>query len=91
MTKYAVRTIKNSETSNIALFTDSVDRSAITTFCFEVMELDKSLDNIYAVDYTTGEIFFDYEEETAPCWEDDDDWDREMGFDPYEGCYTYDC
>jgi hypothetical protein len=20
-----------------------------------------------------------------------DDWDREMGFDPYEGCYTYDC
>ena len=23
--------------------------------------------------------------------EEDGDWDREMGFDPYEGCYTWDC
>lgn len=23
--------------------------------------------------------------------EDDGDWDREMGFDPYEGCYNWDC
>lgn len=22
---------------------------------------------------------------------DDGDWDREMGFDPYEGCWTGDC
>lgn len=35
----------------------------------------------------------------APCEsDDDDDWDDEpgdidddCGFDPYEGCYTYDC
>ena len=22
---------------------------------------------------------------------EESDWDREMGFDPYEGLYTYDC
>lgn len=27
----------------------------------------------------------DYADEEEP------DWDREMGFDPYEGCYTWDC
>ena len=38
------------------------------------------------------EQVFDYEfEESYPeSWEDDWD-DYEMGFDPYEGSYTYDC
>ena len=33
--------------------------------------------------------FGDAEEEsyTGDC----DDWDIEMGFDPYEGCYSFDC
>lgn len=25
------------------------------------------------------------------CSEEEPDWDREMGFDPYEGCTTWDC
>lgn len=42
--------------------------------------------------------------EWEECWADEesdedfgdypgdcDDWDIEMGFDPYEGCYTWDC
>jgi hypothetical protein len=24
-------------------------------------------------------------------WEEPDSWDDETGFDPYEGCYTWDC
>jgi hypothetical protein len=24
-------------------------------------------------------------------WEEPDTWDDETGFDPYEGCYTWDC
>ena len=31
----------------------------------------------------------DTEEESYT--EDCDDWDIEMGFDPYEGCYSFDC
>lgn len=29
------------------------------------------------------------DDEDSPYW--DDDCDYEAGFDPYEGCYTYDC
>lgn len=32
----------------------------------------------------------EYEEESYDFEEDTDDFD-EWGFDPYEGCYTYDC
>lgn len=24
-------------------------------------------------------------------WDESDSWDDETGFDPYEGCYTWDC
>lgn len=37
---------------------------------------------------------FDWSEigEDEKDWDDEpSDWDREMGFDPYEGCYTWDC
>lgn len=36
-----------------------------------------------------NETFGNAEEEsyTGDC----DDWDIEMGFDPYEGCYSFDC
>lgn len=29
------------------------------------------------------------EEEIYDFW--DDEYDLDMGFDPYEGCYTFDC
>ena len=41
------------------------------------------------VDGETGEVIA-----TSDSWEDYDgeyEPDLEMGFDPYEGCYTYDC
>ena len=41
------------------------------------------------VDSETGEVI-----ESSDDWDDyDKDYepDLEMGFDPYEGCYTYDC
>lgn len=33
---------------------------------------------------------YEFEESYPESWEDDWD-DYEMGFDPYEGSYTYDC
>ena len=34
-----------------------------------------------------------YDDDEAPCSYDDepDDIDDDFGFDPYEGCFTYDC
>lgn len=43
----------------------------------------------HLVDGETGEVL-----ESSDDWDDyDEDYepDLEMGFDPYEGCYTYDC
>ena len=42
------------------------------------------------------ELFEECEELAHPHWAQDDDEDDEpdvdeTGFDPYEGCYTYDC
>lgn len=34
------------------------------------------------------------EEDREDPWDEDEEYingDEEMGFDPYEGCYTYDC
>lgn len=36
-----------------------------------------------------NKIFGNSEEE--PDAEDCDSWDAEIGFDPYEGCYSFDC
>lgn len=36
-----------------------------------------------------NKTFGDSEEEEPE--EDYDDWDVEIGFDPYEGCYSFDC
>ena len=36
---------------------------------------------------------YPYDDDEAPCSYDDepDDIDDDFGFDPYEGCFTYDC
>ena len=40
----------------------------------------------YTMETTCEEYYFD---EMPDEWEED--LDLEMGFDPYEGCYTWDC
>lgn len=42
---------------------------------------------------TLWEILTNTEDEEDPLDEDEEylNEDEEMGFDPYEGCYTYDC
>ena len=37
------------------------------------------------------DFFLEEEEEFEEEEFDDDSWDLEVGFDPYEGCYSYDC
>lgn len=37
------------------------------------------------------QLFEECEELAYPHWAQDDDDVDECGFDPYEGCYTYDC
>lgn len=48
-------------------------------------------EDAYLVNGETGEIIVDTVEDDSPLdWYTDEDFD-ECGFDPYGGCYTYDC
>ena len=40
---------------------------------------------------TTGEVIFIARAHEDTCVEEVDEWMDEVGFDPYEGCYTFDC
>lgn len=46
-------------------------------------------ENVAIIDGLTGEVLWDAESEEA----DNEPWDidDDCGFDPYEGCFTYDC
>ena len=58
---------------------------------FPVKEIVTRLISIYGIG---GEEAWDIAEmavEDTEADREEADWDREMGFDPYEGCYTWDC
>ena len=65
-----------------------------TTLDDAIMQAEKDanrlgFDCIYILNSLTGEIIAELSAEQEDDF--DGDWDREMGFDPYEGCYTWDC
>lgn len=67
---------------------DAIEKAEqwIEEYCF---------DSAMLLNAVTGEVICDItpeeEEDDYSRYGDCDDWDIEMGFDPYEGCYTYDC
>ena len=69
------------------------------TFDFEAIKeltkhYDAPVDDIAIEDAKTGEVYWDYQAEgygDEPDYDEPDDWCAEMGFDPYEGCWTGDC
>lgn len=88
MTKYAIDVLKNDKWETFALVCADAPMDAIKAFCDRLYELDTLVDNVAIVELGTDEVLWDR------CHFDDDepdDWDREMGFNPYEGCYDYDC
>lgn len=53
-------------------------------------EIADRLIEIYGIGADEAQEIADCAVEDIRC-EDEPDWDREMGFDPYEGCYNWDC
>lgn len=88
MTKYSVSVFVDNSWEGIALFADSVAFDAMIDFCVRQYENTASADNIAITDLETGEVLWDYAHDFEPEWPDDVD---ETGFNPYEGCYDYDC
>lgn len=56
----------------------------------------ESVERVFASDSKTGELIAEFVNDKNDSFDDSDwdyDWnyDEDMGFDPYEGGYTYDC
>lgn len=93
MTKYSCDIHTANGWESIALFSDTCTLDAMQAFAWEQFECGNSLsapyDSIVITDMDTGEILWD-SNDAVDYGPDGDNYD-EMGFDPYEGCYTYDC
>lgn len=87
-TKYSGRWCVDGASESIALFSDKISLAALQEWVDSIWENHDNLEWVDVLDMDTGEVVADrYSFDEVG----DDDWDREMGFDPYEGCYTYDC
>lgn len=75
------------EYTPVALFSDIVPADVLHELCVTLFENTEGASTVMCIDIDTGEVVAEAAEEDY----EPDDWDREMGFDPYEGCYTYDC
>lgn len=102
MTKYSVDLYRNGDWESIALFANTCTLDAMTQFCIHQFELGNSLEtpaeNIAIIDMDTGEVMWDWIGDSHDDLDDFDygDWDvaapdDDCGFNPYEGCYDYDC
>ena len=97
MTKYSCDIHTDNGWESIALFSDACALDAMEQFCTFQFELGNSLttpaDNIAIIDLDTGEVVWDWIGDS----QDDLDYDEpaniddDCGFDPYEGCFTFDC
>lgn len=91
MTKYSVSTLHDGEWTGIALFADNVSFEAMEAFCLSHLDRGNALDDIKIIDLTTGEVIWSISYVISIEEEDyEPDYD-ETCFNPYEGCYDYDC
>lgn len=92
MTRYAVEILRDNQWEGVALFSDKAGIEAMTSFCLEQFNNGNSLtapcESIRLTDMDTGELLFLWPDW---CAEDSDNFDDDFGFDPYSGCYTFDC
>lgn len=90
MTKYSID--KYSEKTgweSLALMSDAVPISAMADFCRE-LSTDPTIggDDFAVTDVDTGEVVWCLSDDEPDYPEDDYD---ECGYNPYLGCYDYDC
>lgn len=94
MTKYGCDIHTTEGWEGIALFADTVSFEAMGAFIAAEFECGNSLsapcDAIRVIDMDTGEIILEADV-GDPEYDEPADIDDDCGFDPYEGCFTFDC
>lgn len=95
MTKYRISIVNGQSEECIALLTDKVNIDAMVDFCVAQFQngnsIDAPADNIVITDYITQDILWDYNHDFERPYDEPAFIDDDCGFDPYEGCFTYDC
>lgn len=90
MTKYSIDIYKNHDWTSIALCSDIVPLNAMVSMALALgSDPAVGADDVAIYDMDTGEILWGLS--SAEDYNYPDDWDDEVGFNPYEGCYDYDC
>ena len=89
-TKYSAKYLKNGEWENFALFSDKVPLDCISELCDSVfVNVLIDTEKVEVIDLDNGIVVYSVEDaDDNYDYEDDVD---ETGFNPYEGCYDYDC
>lgn len=63
---------------------------AALDYCEDVLDVEMQAEEANVIDAFTGEVIAHCASDVNEYYEPTD-IDDDMGFDPYEGCFTYDC
>lgn len=89
ITKYSMEVCdaETGEWTPVGLFSDIIPADVLHNLCIALFEMTEGASTVAVMDTNTGEVVTEVaESDYEPDWIDDD-----CGFDPYEGCFTYDC
>lgn len=89
-TKYCCRIEKNNETESVALFSDIIPTSAMYAFADACVD-DETIFNAKIINLDTGEVLYDVQDEKENPIDVLEGCFDEIGYNPYIGCYDFDC
>ena len=89
--KYTISTYNNGEVKTVAVFANTINLRVIIDTACAIYEDSNDYADVLVMDVDTGEILWNGVD--AEEYDDPGDWDfnEDMGYDPYMGCYTDDC
>jgi hypothetical protein len=90
-TKYSMEVLdaENREWTPVALFSDIIPVDTLAEMGRTMWDCVYGAEDVSIIDMDTGEVVWCHTDDTT----DDSDWNynEDMGFDPYMGCYSDDC
>lgn len=89
-TKYYCEVERNNETESVALFSDTIPTSTMYAFADACVD-DETIFNAKIIDLDTGEVLYDVQEENSYAEMEREGMYDEIGYNPYMGCYDFDC
>ena len=89
-TKYCCKVERNNEDESVALFNDTIPTSAMYAFADACVD-DETIFNAKIIDLDTGEVLYDVQDENSYAEAEREGMYDETGYNPYMGCYDFDC